>query len=181
MQYNISIDGKRKKVILEPAPSSGQAPGKDQRYVGSVGDDASRQIAKKLVILKSEPSLITVSLEGKVSSVVPLKRGFTSVTFVLDGRYVEASIQAPATSRDEAYSEAASTSEVVTSNFSAKIVKVSASKGDSLKEGDTLIVLEAMKMEAQIRVPRACKVQEILVKEGEMVERGKILARLNFL
>jgi len=42
------------------------------------------------------------------------------------------------------------------------------------------MILEAMKMEAQIKVPNDCVVKEILVKEGQMVEKGKILARLGF-
>ncbi len=64
------------------------------------------------------------------------------------------------------------------SNFPAKIVKIMAAKGDRLNQGDTIMVVEAMKMEAQIKVPSMCVVAEIFVREGEMVERGKTLARL---
>ena len=173
MRYEISIDGTRKKVVLDRASTAG----KREVFTGSVGEGK----AKRLEILKSEANLITVSLDEKVYTVVQLKRGSASVTFTLDGRSIEASNRPPSTSQQEGYSSAASTNEVVTSNFPAKIVKISARNGDTLKEGDTLIVLEAMKMEAQIRVPGSCRVQEIMVSEGEMVERGKVLARLKFL
>ena len=45
---------------------------------------------------------------------------------------------------------------------------------------DTIIVLEAMKMESQIKTPGDCTVSDVFVKEGTLVERGKVLAKLVF-
>ena len=46
--------------------------------------------------------------------------------------------------------------------------------------GETLLVLEAMKMETNLEAPSDCTVREVFVKEGEMVARGSKLARLDF-
>ena len=97
----------------------------------------------------------------------------------MNGKFVEASTTT-GKPRGSSRSSLASVNELVSSNFPAKVVKVNAKVGDELREGATLIVLEAMKMEAQIRVPSLCKVVAVYVKDGEMVEKGEPLARLSF-
>lgn len=44
--------------------------------------------------------------------------------------------------------------------------------GDEVQEGDVLLILEAMKMETEIRAPKACKIVSIEVKDGQTVEVG---------
>ena len=56
-----------------------------------------------------------------------------------------------------------------------KIVKVAVKKGDVVKEGEPLLVMEAMKMENEIRASHDVKIKEILVKEGANVESGVVL------
>ncbi|MCV9387694.1 acetyl-CoA carboxylase biotin carboxyl carrier protein subunit [Reichenbachiella ulvae] len=48
-------------------------------------------------------------------------------------------------------------------------------EGDEVKEGDTLLILEAMKMENVIKSPTDGTVQSLLVQKGDAVEKGKIL------
>jgi acetyl-CoA carboxylase biotin carboxyl carrier protein len=47
--------------------------------------------------------------------------------------------------------------------------------GDSVSEGDTLLIIEAMKVMNQIRAPRAGRVARILAEDGEPVEYGAAL------
>ena len=47
--------------------------------------------------------------------------------------------------------------------------------GDSVKQGQPLVVLEAMKMENQITAPVAGRVKSVDVKEGESVQESHIL------
>ena len=49
------------------------------------------------------------------------------------------------------------------------------SVGDSVKEGQTLLIIEAMKVMNQIPSPRAGKVTQILVEDGQPVEYGEPL------
>ena len=53
-----------------------------------------------------------------------------------------------------------------------KILKINVGEGDSVKKGETLLILEAMKMEHQIRSPKDGVVSQILFREGERVSQG---------
>jgi 3-methylcrotonyl-CoA carboxylase alpha subunit len=50
--------------------------------------------------------------------------------------------------------------------------------GDSVAEGDTLLVLEAMKMELRIRAPHAGRVERVACQVGDVVDRGQVLVEL---
>jgi len=56
-----------------------------------------------------------------------------------------------------------------------KVVLLSVKVGDSVRVGDALCVLEAMKMENEITAPRTGTVKEILVSEGANVNNGDAL------
>ncbi|MBF1051610.1 MAG: acetyl-CoA carboxylase biotin carboxyl carrier protein subunit [Peptostreptococcaceae bacterium] len=66
----------------------------------------------------------------------------------------------------------------VTSPMPGKVFKLIAKPGDSVSEGQVIMILEAMKMENEIVAPQAGVVDTILVKEGDMVETETVLATL---
>ena len=51
-------------------------------------------------------------------------------------------------------------------------------EGAQIAEGDTVVVLEAMKMELRVRAPHAGRVAKIACAVGDVVERGQLLALL---
>ena len=59
--------------------------------------------------------------------------------------------------------------------LSGNIVKLLIGPGDSVKEGDLVMILEAMKMETEIRSAYQGRVQNIHVTEGETVQSGQLL------
>jgi len=59
-----------------------------------------------------------------------------------------------------------------------KIIGVRVTPGQRVKEGEMLCLLEAMKMENEIVSPRAGKIKEVLVKEGEKVLADQVLVIL---
>lgn len=63
----------------------------------------------------------------------------------------------------------------VVAPMAGKIVSVNVKKGDQVKMGAVLCVLEAMKMENEIAAPKSGVVQEILVQEGKPVSEGDTL------
>jgi len=63
----------------------------------------------------------------------------------------------------------------VTAPMPGKVVLLNVKVGDSVRVGDALCVLEAMKMENEITAPRIGTVKEILVSEGTNVNNGDAL------
>jgi pyruvate carboxylase subunit B len=63
----------------------------------------------------------------------------------------------------------------VKSNMQGMVLQVLTQKGSAVRKGDTLIVLEAMKMENPIRSPRDGRVEEIFVNAGDVVQNGDVL------
>ena len=68
----------------------------------------------------------------------------------------------------------------VPSELNAIVWKIEAAAGQSVREGDTLIVLEAMKMEIPVAAPRAGTVKAVLVAEKQQVAEGQPLVVLQF-
>ena len=69
--------------------------------------------------------------------------------------------------------------EAVTAPMPGNILKVNVTAGQAVKEGDLLIVLEAMKMENEIFAPKAGTVAQVLVQKGSTVDTGATMIVLN--
>ena len=64
---------------------------------------------------------------------------------------------------------ASSEGEDVPAPLAGNIFKVLVNVGEQVEEGDVLIIMEAMKMETEIRAPKSGTVQAINIKEGDAV------------
>jgi glutaconyl-CoA decarboxylase len=73
---------------------------------------------------------------------------------------------------------AAAGGEAVLAPLQGKIWDVPVTSGDSVKAGDTLVVIEAMKMENEIVAPHDAVVGDIHVKKGDAVKSGDLLINL---
>ena len=65
-----------------------------------------------------------------------------------------------------------------TAPMPATVLKVAVEVGASVHRGDTLLVLEAMKMELPIRAEADAKVSAVHCKPGELVQAGAVLVEL---
>jgi biotin carboxyl carrier protein len=63
----------------------------------------------------------------------------------------------------------------ILSPMPGKVVKLHKAVGDEVKAGEGVVVVEAMKMENELKSPGAGVVQEIRVKEGQPVDAGTVL------
>jgi len=66
----------------------------------------------------------------------------------------------------------------LTAQMPGQVRDVRVAVGDEVELGQTLVVMEAMKMEMRITAPRAARVKRVLVQTGEVVERGAVLVEL---
>ena len=67
---------------------------------------------------------------------------------------------------------------VIAAPMPGKVIKILVSVGDQVAEDDEIMTLEAMKMENPIFSTAAGKIQEIRIKEGDVVKADQVLAIL---
>ncbi len=67
----------------------------------------------------------------------------------------------------------------VKAGAAGKVFKIEASVGQSVKKGDTVVIIEAMKMEIPVVAPEDGTVASIDAAVGDAIESGAVLATLN--
>ncbi len=72
----------------------------------------------------------------------------------------------------------AAAGEKVAAPMPGTIVSVNVSEGQSVKKGDVLVVLEAMKMENEIKAPRDGSISSVAVSKGASVDTGATLVTI---
>jgi biotin carboxyl carrier protein len=68
--------------------------------------------------------------------------------------------------------------EEIRAEMVANVWKVVAAPGDSVAAGDTLVILESMKMEIPVLAEDGGQLAELAVSEGDVVQEGDLIARL---
>lgn len=63
----------------------------------------------------------------------------------------------------------------VPAHITGTVWKIEKQKGDSVSEGDVLVILESMKMEMPLEAPENGVVNEIRCAEGQAVQEGDVL------
>ena len=64
----------------------------------------------------------------------------------------------------------------VEAQITGNVWKIEKAVGDAVEEGETLIILESMKMEIPVEAPCGGTLAEIRAEEGQSVEEGAVLA-----
>ncbi len=67
----------------------------------------------------------------------------------------------------------------LTASMPGQITKVLVNAGDVVQRGQSLVVLEAMKMEIKIAAPRDGRVMKVSVQQGQVVDRGQELIEMD--
>ncbi len=69
-------------------------------------------------------------------------------------------------------------SEVIRAPMPAQVRGIQVAVGETVEKGQTLLLLEAMKMEIRIRAPAAGKIKHILVSTGQPVDKDQVLVEI---
>jgi acetyl-CoA carboxylase biotin carboxyl carrier protein len=64
----------------------------------------------------------------------------------------------------------------VKTEITGKVWKITAEKGQHLEEDEPIVILESMKMEIPVPAPIACTIVDIVVREGDSVTEGDVIA-----
>jgi biotin carboxyl carrier protein len=120
------------------------------------------KVNDKELIIKSNQDKITI--EEKTFHLDYLEEGESSLMIIDGMTYLVSKSSLTHTSLKE-----------VRAPISGKIMDVFAEEGIKVKEGQVVIVLEAMKMEIQIKSPTSGTIKKIRASKGQSVKTGEIL------
>ena len=136
-------------------------------------EPAPQEVSNATVNEKNE-GIYTVSFEGNSYTVSVSAGGdITSMIAASDKQS-----QSSNTSQVESKSTPSTDAEEVHAPLSGNIWKILVNPNQSVNEGDTLLILEAMKMETEIKAAHSGVVTNISVKEGDSVTVGQVLLSL---
>ena len=119
-------------------------------------------------LIKIDSNLYSMILDGQTCTVAIKKEGKLIEIFYKGDLF---SFEVPS-ARDKSSLENASGVDKISAPMPGRVVKVLKKVGDIIKEGEGLIVVEAMKMESELKSSIDGKVSEISVKDGDTVDLG---------
>ena len=163
MLFDATVDGRTIRV---------EVGGKDGRYTVTIDGrplevdhfDAGRDFVSLLIAGRSHEA--------------GLEKRPTGFTVVLADDVVAVDLAEAARGEGPAQKKVASGPVRVMAPMPGRVLRVQVSPGDEVPGGQALVVVEAMKMENELKAPRAGRVLEVAVREGQPVETGALLVVL---
>jgi acetyl/propionyl-CoA carboxylase alpha subunit len=146
---------------------------------------------------ESGEGVYEITLDGRTVHVDAVRSGPTVYSIIEDGQQFEAMVDEKGAhgfdvlvagrifhlesldERTQLLAQTASAAptgpQAIAAEMPGKVVKIAVAPGDAVREGQGVVILEAMKMENEIPSPIAGTVKEIPVSEGQTVEAGALL------
>lgn len=131
-------------------------------------------------IVQVDQNTFSLLIRGRSFRIVA-RRSAEGYELLVNGRRIEAAVESDRMRLLRQYGQKNTPARVRTdiqAPMPALVVKVEVAVGDEVRPGQGLIILEAMKMENEIRAHAAGRVKEIFVTTGKPVEKGELLLRL---
>jgi biotin carboxyl carrier protein len=154
MKLNLTIDGRDERIELT---------GNKFR----LGDAAEREVNVEM----PEPGVYSVLLDGRGYD-ARVENGVVTVC----GRRFEIAVRDPRRWSPKSAAGAHAGVQNVAAPMPGKVVRVLVAVGDTVEAGQGIVVVEAMKMQNEMKAARAGKIASLTAKVGATVTAGEVLA-----
>jgi biotin carboxyl carrier protein len=163
MKLDLTVNGANDQIeILAPAP--------DCRFrLG--GEERSAQVEI------AEPNVYSVLMDGR-SYDARVEEVPGGLVVVIDGFRFEIDVRDPRRFSRKAAGRGGEGVQTILAPMPGKVVRVLVSAGDAVEAGQGLLVVEAMKMQNEMKAARAGTVLSVSTKEGATVTAGEVLATI---
>jgi biotin carboxyl carrier protein len=156
MKLNLTIDGRDERIEL--------APGKFR-----LGDAVEREVS----VVSPQPGVYSVLLDGR-SYDARVENGAVN----LCGHRFEIEVRDPRRWSRQSAAGAHSGVQRVAAPMPGKVVRVLVSVGETVEAGQGIVVVEAMKMQNEMKAARSGKIASISARVGATVTAGEVLATI---
>jgi biotin carboxyl carrier protein len=163
LKLEFEIDGKVIAAEFDASNGSAQLKLEEQIHEASVS--------------QPEPGFYVVQLNNRVYRCALDQSPGGEPEVIVNGRRVSVTLRDKKRLRGSASSGASTTGKIIlTSPMPGKIVRVMLNAGDEVAANQGVLIVEAMKMQNEVLSPKAGKVAELRVTEGQTVNAGETLA-----
>ena len=164
MKLALTIDGRADTIeILSPAPNC--------RF--QLGDAAPRDAN----VETAEPGVYSVLLDGRSYDAF-VEDTPAGLVVTIEGHRFEIEVRDPRRWSRKAAGGGSDAVQSILSPMPGKVVRVLAVPGDAVVPGQGIVVVEAMKMQNELKSNRAGRVLTVAAKEGATVSAGELLATI---
>jgi biotin carboxyl carrier protein len=163
MKRVLTIDGRESMIeIISPAP--------DCRFRF---DDVERDA----LVTSPEPGIYSILIDGR-SYEAFVEDTATGIAVSVDGHRFEIDVRDPREWSRKASGHGGEGVQTISSPMPGKVVRVLVAVGDAVEAGQGIVVVEAMKMQNEMKANRAGTIQTLPAKEGATVSAGEVLATI---
>jgi len=167
MMYQVNVDGREYSVELKRSAQGANV------WVCTVN-------GKRLELdaIRVAQGVLSILIEGRNYEI---KRDSTASGehLYLNGRAFQCEVRDPRALRGRrSASDYAEGPKRITAPMPGKVVRVLVAAGDSVEAGQGIVVVEAMKMQNEMKSPRAGRVLKVSVQAGSAVAAGEVLATI---
>jgi biotin carboxyl carrier protein len=178
MNFDVTVNGKPWRVAIEPAGAPGQVQvsmkGRRRLY------DASWVDAGTLSLIPLDPP-DPLNTDARTREFGIASTGAGALRIITGGRDFHATVLSDGTShqrhphRAERAAAPVEGRQTVVATMPGRIVRVLVATGDRVTARQAVVVVEAMKMENEMRAPKDGVVREVRVTPGAVIEAGAVL------
>lgn len=166
MRYFVTLDESEIPIDVTAVPGGGFDVRVDDRRVDADVVELSQALSVRI-----GNRVIDLTVEGKPPTLGVVASGHRAYVAVESERQKAASLAKGA--------RGGAAQDAVLSPMPGRIVKILVTSGQDVAAGEPVIVVEAMKMENELRAPRAGSVAKVLVAVGDRVEGNATLIELS--
>ena len=162
MIFEVDLGGTTTRVSIET---------KNGRAVVRLGDGPAREID----VVRPEPGVLSIVLDGKAYDVATVR---TEDGYDIDLQGVRHSVGVIDPRKKALRLAAGSNQGSIKTTMPGRVVRALVKEGDSVDAGQPVLVIEAMKMENELKAPRAGTIRRVAVEPGALVEAGTVLVEI---
>ena len=167
MTFEIDVNGRTRTVAIEPDAAGPDGGRFRVRVDGTLHDIDVRRTDLGLSLV--------FSASGHVADVAVVERPGGELLLQLPHVDLVAEVDARRFRRKSGAGPSAAGEHRITAPMPGRVLRVLVKPGDEVAVRQGVVVVEAMKMENEIRSPKAGRVKEVAVADGQSVESGRLL------
>ena len=162
MIFEVELGGTTTRVSVE---------NKGAKTIVRIGDGPAREID----VVRPEPGVLSIVLDGKAYDVATVR---TEAGYDVDLRGVRHSVGVIDPRKKALRLAAGSNQGSIKTTMPGRVIRTLVKQGESVTAGQPVLVIEAMKMENELKAPRAGTIRRVAVQPGALVEAGTVLVEL---